>query len=117
LTDPLADAIRCARSRWHIERQCALGDRPAEGFPPPTGREPVSREVGTEKGVYSQGVKVPVPTFPPFPPRKEKGRGSNVLDAHVSAWFEWAERAAILEYGGGWTRPEAERLATLEPLA
>jgi hypothetical protein len=32
-------------------------------------------------------------------------------DAHVSDWVDWSERAAIMEYDGGLTRAEAERLA------
>ena len=32
-------------------------------------------------------------------------------DAHVSDWVDWNERAAIMEYDGGLTRAEAERLA------
>ncbi len=32
-------------------------------------------------------------------------------DAHVAAWVEWNERAAIMEYDGGMTRAEAENVA------
>lgn len=33
------------------------------------------------------------------------------LDAHVSHWMDWQERAAIIEYDGGMTRAEAESAA------
>lgn len=32
-------------------------------------------------------------------------------DAHVAAWLVWSERAAIIEYDGGLSRDEAEKLA------
>ena len=33
------------------------------------------------------------------------------LDAHVSRWMDWQERAAIMEYDGGIARTDAEGAA------
>lgn len=96
------------------QRTACVG--PADQSPPPTQWGPASREVGTEKGVSGQRDKAPVPTAPTVPTQNEKGPRSDVPDAHVSAWLEWAERAAILEYQCGRSRPEAERQATIEAL-
>ena len=38
-------------------------------------------------------------------------------DAHVSAWMAWQERAAIMEYEGGLSRPEAEAGALQDAIA
>lgn len=89
---------------------------PGDASPPPARWGPASREVGTEKGVSGQRDKASVPTAPTVPTQNEKGPRSDVPDAHVSAWLEWAERAAILEYQCGRSRPEAERQATQEAL-
>ena len=32
-------------------------------------------------------------------------------DAHISAWYDWQERAAIIEFDGGLDRATAERLS------
>ena len=37
-----------------------------------------------------------------------------MADAHVSAWAEWVERAAILEFSGGLDRVGAEARATIQ---
>ncbi len=40
--------------------------------------------------------------------------GSEDSTAHVDAWYEWVERAAVLEFQGGLTRRQAERRASQE---
>jgi hypothetical protein len=40
------------------------------------------------------------------------GREPVERDAHVSDWYDWEERAAIMEYDGGLSRADAERSAS-----
>jgi hypothetical protein len=56
----------------------------------------------------NQYVGKSVPPVPPVPPQNDEVE--NEADLQVA--FE--ERAAILEYDGGWPRAEAERLARIE---
>lgn len=63
---------------------------------------------GTEEHTQKQSLSDRVPHVPLVP--HENSQAENEED--LQAAFE--ERAAILEYDGGWTRPEAERLARIE---
>lgn len=45
------------------------------------------------------------------------GASRGPLDAHVSHWMDWQERAAIREYDGGLRRPEAEAGALRDAIA
>jgi hypothetical protein len=63
---------------------------------------------GTEEHKQQQLLSNSVPRVPLVP--LENSQAENEEDLRVA--FE--ERAAILEYDGGWPRPEAERLARIE---
>lgn len=99
-TEALTSAIRKARQRWSDERS-----------PPRGGWETAPPEVGTENRVVRPRVSASVPTVPTVPTSQEKGQMLRTPCAHVAAWYEWAERAAILEFESGLDRTLAERLA------
>jgi hypothetical protein len=61
---------------------------------------------GTGERTKDQALSKPVPHVPPVPFK------NNHAENGLADRFE--ERAAILEYDGGWPRPEAERLARIE---
>lgn len=63
---------------------------------------------GTEKHHHNQSLSDPVPHVPHVP--LENDDGWNEEDWH----FAFEERAAILEYDGGFPREEAERRARIE---
>lgn len=82
---------------------------------PPVGRwGPTASAVVTEERPSDQGLSGKVPTVPTVTTPNHKNREHDVPDAHVSAWFEWVERAAWLEFGCGLDRTTAERQATAE---
>ena len=62
--------------------------------------------MGTEKAELKQGVRPAVPTVPTVPTPKQ------IEDTRELA--DWEERAAILEFDGGFSRAEAESLALAE---
>jgi hypothetical protein len=107
--DPITEALRRAKAVWA-----------ADGFPAAAAGNPGAPEVGTVKSPRHQSLETQVPSVPTVPTPREKGRVRTSL-AEVMA--NWEERAAILEYDGGWPRAEAERRAsdelcqTLEPRA
>jgi hypothetical protein len=41
-------------------------------------------------------------------------KNKGYLGMDTPAWYDWSERAAIREFEGGYTRGEAERLASLD---
>ena len=61
---------------------------------------------GTDDCSYNQSLNEPVPLVPHVPLE------NNDAENELADRFE--ERAAILEYDGGWPRAEAERLARIE---
>ncbi|CAH1653479.1 hypothetical protein CHELA1G11_13696 [Hyphomicrobiales bacterium] len=71
---------------------------------------PTTRGTGgeLEKDKYNQSLNVYVPLVPHVPPKNDSGWNE---DEWLAAFDE---RAAILEYDGGWSRAEAERLAREE---
>lgn len=99
-TRALASAIRKARQRWSDARSPPIGEW---GPLPPT--------VGTENQIVRPRVSGSVPTVPTVPTSREKGQTLRTPCAHVAAWYEWGERAAILEFESGLDRAAAERLA------
>lgn len=90
---------------------CAPDD---ERSPPVDQWGPFALAVATQEGVPDQQLSGQVPTFPTVTTANHKNREHDVPDAHVSAWFEWGERAAWLEFGCGLDRTAAERQATAE---
>ncbi len=100
--DPFLDVLRGAYEHHAPDRLA--------GFPTLPGREPRGGETGTAKleGKPALGAAVPkVPTVPGFighkgPTEPPGGPG------------DWEERAAIMEFDGGLSREEAERLAWVE---
>lgn len=52
--------------------------------------------------------------FAPLPVRVPEHAGRSISSADHDLWVEFEERAAILEYDGGYSREEAEALARLE---
>lgn len=98
----LTAAIRQARERW------ASGSHLNEGW------EPQSEKVGTAFRQSDQALAIPVPTVPTVPTPERDTLSSTMADAHVSAWADWVERAAILEFSGGLGRGEAEARAAIQ---
>lgn len=90
---------------------CAPDD---ERSPPVDRWGPSGPAVVTEEAFSDQGLDDEVPTVPTVTTTIHKNRGHEVPDAHVSAWFEWGERAAWLEFGCGLDRTTAERQATAD---
>lgn len=78
-------------------------------FPPPPDWEPAAERVGTENPSPDQGDGRPVPTVPAVPTKNEEA-----AQREADASAAWQERAAILEYDGGFSRAEAEARATAE---
>jgi len=101
--DHLWRAIKAAHERWSPET--------AERFPPAPQWEPPGPTVGTENCAPDQEVMETVPTVPAVPAQFDEihqdGRAQQLADQHMA----WEERAAILEFSGGLTREEAERVA------
>lgn len=95
IEDPLWRAIRAAHERWSPDT--------AARFPPSRQWEPGEPELGTEKAAFDQELTAAVPGVPAVPGVSEE-----------EARMEWEERAAILEFEGGFARAEAERRATRE---
>lgn len=85
-------------------------------FEAPAGWEPDAETgnraapLGTENSSPDQSDVSPVPTVPLVP--TEIAMGSRRLED--GARVAWGERAAILEYDGGFDRAKAEALATAE---
>lgn len=77
-------------------------------------REPEFREVGTRKGEPDHAVKAVVPGVPGVPTTLEDHRVCAAAGGEGYRWAAWQERAAILEYCGGFNRLEAEARATSE---
>lgn len=98
----LAAAIRAARERW------------ASGSHHEAGWEPGREKVGTAFRQSDQGLARAVPTVPTVPTSERDTLSFEGPDAHVSAWVEWGERAAILEFSGGLDRLEAEVRAAVQ---
>lgn len=61
-----------------------------------------------------QRLSSPVPTVPTVPTEKRDTPVCGAADAHVEMWTAWAERAAIYEFCGGYSRAEAEVAAAAE---
>jgi hypothetical protein len=99
---PLWRAIRATHERWTPGAP--------EQFPPPPRWELQKAPVGTEKPPLDQQVARAVPTVPTVPTEKQKECARTGAEARGA----WEERAAILEFDGGFSRAEAERLATEE---
>lgn|GEM_PF-5488684 len=102
--DLLRAAILRAQARWSTGV--------AERFPPASEWEPLAGSVGTEKFKLNQSLETAVPTVPTVP--TEYG---DVDDASPPLTAEQEERAAILEFDAGLSRPEAEHLARMSAAA
>lgn len=74
----------------------------------PQAPEAWGTERGTENIVTLQSLREPVPRVPPVPLQNDVAWDEEDWQAAFD------ERAGILEYDGGWPRPEAERLAREE---
>ncbi len=104
--DPLWMAIKAAHE-W-------VSPDGVKRFPPNPRWEPSAASVGTENDALDQSLKEPVPTVPTVPTEKQKERASAADGVAADAWWTREERAAILEFEGGFSRIEAERRAAEE---
>lgn len=67
-----------------------------------------------EKAQQFQASGASVPMVPAVPTESRQRREPGSGQGDGAAYAEWEERAAILEYDGGFSRAEAERRAKLE---
>lgn len=104
--DPLWAAISAARARWSPEDDARS---PAAA---PWG--PLVDLAGDRSALTGQGFSGAVPRVPRVPSENQYIRQRTADERAADALGEWEERAAILEYEGGWSRKDAERLATEE---
>lgn len=102
LEDTLADL-------WRKHRPEAAGVVPTK-----IHREPDFAKVGTKKGEPDQKAMAAVPGVPGVPTILEDHRVRATAGGEGDRWAEWEERAAILEYCGGFNRLEAEARASAE---
>lgn len=86
----------------------------ADVVPTKIDREPDFAKVGTKKADLDQSAAFVVPGVPSVPTTFEDHRARAFAGGEVSGWAEWQERAAILEYCGGFSRLEAEARASSE---
>lgn len=103
--DPLWEAIQAARARWSPHTLARFPSKPKW--------EPSAKGLGTGKADTDQQARASVPTVPTVPIKWGYGtqRTQPITDDQLAAW---EERAAVLEFDGGMSRPEAERNAALE---
>jgi hypothetical protein len=97
--DPFLEALRGAYERHAPDRLAR--------FPAFPGREPLGGEPGTEIPHSFPHDVAAVPRIPKVPVQ-------NPDEGPLRAPFDladWEERAAIMEYDGGLSREEAERVA------
>ena len=76
--------------------------------------EPLSTPLGTDKDLSDQTLSRPVPTVPTVPSEKQDASHRTAAEAAAEALEAWEERAAILQFDGGWSRAEAEHKASEE---
>ena len=101
--DRLTRALRAAEERWSAHR--------AGRFPRPEPWEPPADAEGTEKADPKLAVARPVPAVPSVPSPQEESPHRAVAEAAAEAQAQWEERAAIIEFDGGFSRAEAEQMA------
>jgi len=94
---------------WRKHRPDAPGVVPTK-----IDREPFSAEVGTEKGSNDQCFTGAVPTVPTVPTILEDNRVRAPMMSDDDHRAAWEERAAVLEFCGGFNRLEAEIRASAE---
>ena len=98
----LSVAIRAAHRQWSSEGKDRL--------PPKFEWEPRAGEVATGQTLADQGVASTVTSVTSVTTEKHKTEHC----ARAEALAVWEERAAILEFDGGFSRREAEQSATIE---
>ena len=106
IDDPLWAAIKAAHERW--------SPGSSERFPPAPEWELAAGNLGTEEDEPDQALSLPVPSVPAVPGViEEYGRPARA-EPGAEECIDWEERAGVLEYEGGLSRAEAERLALAE---
>ena len=98
--DPLWSAIQSARAKWSP-------DAP-ERSPLKSPWGPLAPSGGDRQPLMAQGFAAAVPTVPTVPTENKYIPPRTPADV----LHDWEERAAIIEYEGGYSRADAERMAT-----